>query len=65
VIANVAVIYCADSVREVAEAFGAAAAQVSSLPGPRLRTAHYRGRRLAALAAVLAAERARRARLEL
>jgi NAD(P)H dehydrogenase (quinone) len=35
------------------------------LPGPRLRTAHYRGRRLAALASVLTAERARRAQLEL
>jgi multimeric flavodoxin WrbA len=35
------------------------------LSGPRLRTAHYRGRRLTALAAVLAAERSRRARLEL
>lgn len=36
-----------------------------SLAGPRLRTAHYRGRRLAALAGVLSAERSRRARLEL
>jgi NAD(P)H dehydrogenase (quinone) len=35
------------------------------LSGPRLRTAHYRGRRLAAIAGVLAAERARRERLEL
>jgi hypothetical protein len=35
------------------------------LSGPRLRTAHYRGRRLAALAGVLTAERARRAQLEL
>jgi NAD(P)H dehydrogenase (quinone) len=37
----------------------------AALPGPRLRTAHYRGRRLTALAAVLAGERARRMRLEL
>ncbi len=36
-----------------------------ALSGPRLRTAHYRGRRLTALAGVLAAERARRMRLEL
>jgi NAD(P)H dehydrogenase (quinone) len=35
------------------------------LSGPRLRTAHYRGRRLAALAGVLATERSRRERLEL
>lgn len=36
-----------------------------SLSGPRWRTAHYRGRRLAALASTLAGERARRMRLEL
>jgi NAD(P)H dehydrogenase (quinone) len=36
-----------------------------ALSGPRLRTAHYRGRRLAALAGVLATERSRRERLEL
>ncbi len=36
-----------------------------SLSGPRSRTARYRGRRLAALAATLASERARRLRLEL
>jgi NAD(P)H dehydrogenase (quinone) len=35
------------------------------LAGPRLRTARYRGRRLATLAGVLAADRARRMRLEL
>jgi NAD(P)H dehydrogenase (quinone) len=35
------------------------------LTGPRLRTAQYRGRRLAALAGVLSAERSRRLRLEL
>ena len=36
-----------------------------ALSGPRLRTANYRGRRLAGLAGVLATERARRQRLEL
>jgi NAD(P)H dehydrogenase (quinone) len=36
-----------------------------SLSGPRWRTAHYRGRRLAALASTLANERGRRMRLEL
>jgi hypothetical protein len=36
-----------------------------TLSGPRLRTANYRGRRLAALAGVLATERSRRERLEL
>ena len=36
-----------------------------SLSGPRWRTAHYRGRRLAALASTLASERARRLSLEL
>jgi NAD(P)H dehydrogenase (quinone) len=36
-----------------------------ALPGPRLRTARYRGRRLATLAGVLAADRTRRLRLEL
>jgi NAD(P)H dehydrogenase (quinone) len=39
--------------------------RVASLCGPRLRTARYRGRRMAALAPVLASERARCARLEL
>ena len=33
--------------------------------GPSFRTAQYRGRRLAAIAGVLSAERARRSRLEL
>ena len=36
-----------------------------AMPGPRLRTARYRGRRLATLASLMAAERARRLRLEL
>ena len=36
-----------------------------ALLGPRLRTARYRGRRLATLASLMAAERARRLRLEL
>jgi NAD(P)H dehydrogenase (quinone) len=36
-----------------------------TLPGPRHRTANYRGRRLTALATVLASERSRRLRLEL
>lgn len=37
----------------------------SALPGPRLRSAQYRAFRLARLAAVLAADRARREQLEL
>jgi multimeric flavodoxin WrbA len=40
-------------------------ARGTGLSGPRLRTAQYRGRRLAELAALIAAEHSRRSRLEL
>jgi NAD(P)H dehydrogenase (quinone) len=41
------------------------AADTTALTGPRLRTAQYRGRRLAGLATLIAAEHSRRSRLEL